>query len=89
MNIYYHIKQKINILKFWSEIFKMAIAPILVGALIYYLKTLFPINTLLEFLIGILFFAFLYIPCFWFFSMNKYEKNIIIQPLKRILKLRN
>lgn len=89
MNIYYHIKQKINILKFWAEIFKMAIAPIFVGALIYYLKTLFPINTLLEFLIGILFFAFLYIPCFWFFSMNKYEKNIIIQPLKRILKLRN
>lgn len=88
MNIYYHIKQKINILKFWKEIFKMALVPIAVGFFIYFIETIFPINTWYEYFTFIFIFIFLYTPCFWFFSLNNYEKKLLSTTFKKLLKFK-
>ena len=39
-----------------------------------------------ELLVSIIIFCAVYIPLFWIFSMNKYERNLLIAPIKKILR---
>ena len=84
MNIYYYKKQKIDIPYFWKEIAKMSIVPLILGVSVYYLSTLFIINTIMDLLLGIVLFSIVYIPLFWIFSMNKFEKDLFGSPLKKL-----
>lgn len=81
MNIYYYKKQNIDIPSFWKEIGKMSIIPALIGIGTYYLFNHFDIVSVLDFIIAIFVFTFIYYSCFWFFSMNKYEKELLKKPL--------
>lgn len=84
MNIYYYKKQKIDIPYFWKEIAKMSIVPLVLGMSAYYLSTLFVINTIMDLISGIVLFSIVYIPLFWIFSMNKFEKDLFGEPLKKL-----
>ena len=85
MNIYYSRKQALDIMAFWKEILKMAIIPIVTSiSAIFFLKS-HSINSWSELLIAIVVYAVIYIPLFWVFSMNKYERNLFLAPLSKIL----
>lgn len=86
MNIYYKSRQRIDICEFWREIGKMAICPIILTGLSYWLAERIDLNSWLS--IGIAGFAFciVYISAFFCFSMNKYEQETTLAPLRVIGK---
>lgn len=85
MNIYYYKRQKIDIPLFWIEILRMAIVPTIMTLIGYY--TIRELNIQSWWSIGasILVFLCIYMPCFYIFGMNKYEKDQIFLPINRIL----
>lgn len=85
MNIYYSIKQKINIAKFWREIFQMLIAPLILTSISFYIFNLFELSSIPILIAAICIFVIGYSLCMWCFSMNNYEKQLVVNPLRRIL----
>lgn len=86
MNIYYSQKQGLDIICFWKEICKMSIVPILLTITSTYILKSYNIDGWGELFVSIIVFCSIYIPLFWVFSMNKYEKNLIISPINKILR---
>jgi O-antigen/teichoic acid export membrane protein len=77
MNIYYQKRVDLDIISFWKEIIKMAIIPFILSLGSLYLLNNLIISNWISFIIGIICFSLLYIPLFWLFSMNKYEKDLV------------
>lgn len=77
MNYYYWKHQSIRIDQFWKEIFKLLIAPIIITGIFCYLKNFYLISNYKDLFLGIFLFCVVYCPAVYFFSMNKYEKNLI------------
>jgi len=89
MNIYYWKKVRIDIPRFWSEIATMSKTPLLVGGFSYFVVRFFSVSDLGGLLIGITLFSLVYIPLFWFFDMNSYERNLLREPFRKLfVKLR-
>lgn len=84
MNIYYHTQQHIEIGTFWKEIIKMVPIPLcltLFGlALSYYYDYSMPFT--LIFGIGI--YSIIYTILFFYLGMNKFEKKLLLNPLKKL-----
>lgn len=88
MNIYYHKKIGLDMLYFWKEILKFFPAVILsvgVGAMI---KIIIPAMSILLLVVDIALYSIAYIFFMWFIGMNESEKNILIVPLKKFLKIK-
>ena len=86
MNIYYHKKCNINIIVFWKNILKQFIGmiiPIAAGIVIYKYVNF---ATIYHMLIWIIVYTAIYCISVFAISMNSYERNLIIKPIKRILK---
>lgn len=77
MNIYYHKKVNIDILRFWTEIGKMAIVPFLFSVIGLYVFGKFEINSISLFVKYAIIFAILYILSIWKVGMNQYEKETV------------
>jgi O-antigen/teichoic acid export membrane protein len=86
MNIYYYQKQHIDIPKFWKEIGKMSVTPLILGATTFSILQFVDIGSVLRLTISIVLFSSVYIPLFWFFSMNNYERDLLYQPFKKIMQ---
>ena len=86
MNVYYQTKQRINIVHFWLEIVKMSIVPACLTIAAYYTLQQFAMDSVLKLCIGIFLYLLVYLPLFFALSMNSYERDLIMQPLKRLLK---
>lgn len=86
MNIYYFKKVNIDIPAFWREIGKMSVVPILIGIVGYVLLNYFRIESILTLFLGMVLFSMIYLPAFWHLSMNSYERNLFLKPLRRVLK---
>lgn len=86
MNIYYYKRQAIDIPKFWREIGKMSVTPILLGTGTFILLQYIQLNTVITLGSGIVVFAAVYLPLFWFTSMNQYERDLLEKPLVKVLK---
>ena len=84
MNIYYSKKQGINIGRFWKEILKMSIVPIVLTTASIFTISNYDINSWGELALAILIFGIVYIPLFWSFSMNKYERELVKAPIQKI-----
>ncbi len=83
LNIYYHKKQSIDMISFWKNILNMSMVPFVMVFVTYLFKKHIQINSILEFAMAIICFSIVYIPLFWKFSMNQYERNLIYNLLKR------
>ena len=88
MNIYYEKRIGLNIIGFWKEIIKMSIAPILISILSYQLLDYVIIDSYFDLIIAIVLFTVLYLPIFWFASMNQYEKDLFGGMLTKILRIK-
>ena len=91
MNIYYYKKQQIDILHFWREIIRMAIVPICVGVLGYWLSNFWSAKNFTILVTQIILFSCCYIPACWLGTLNHTERELFSKPLKilqkRIIKL--
>ena len=85
MNIYYQVRQKLDIVGFWKEIIKMSICPLAI-VLIFEFVTIAPPTNWTNFFLNAMLFSIIYIPLFFLFSMNKYERNLFLSPAKKLFR---
>lgn len=86
MNIYYSTVQKIDIPTFWKQISKLMIVPIFLLSIGLVSARFADYSDILILICGITCFTILYIVLTWYISMNSYEKNLIVAPVRRIRK---
>lgn len=84
MNIYYAKRQALDIGKFWHEIGRMAVVPLVLTALGLASWRFADYDRPLQLAAGIVLFAALYLPLFYKLSMNDYERNLVLAPVKKI-----
>ena len=82
MNIYYCKVLHINIIDFWRHIGKMSIVPIVLGGCFGGVVLFLEPNTVTKLIGEMLLFAACYLPLFWRFSLNSYEKGLVLEPLR-------
>lgn len=74
MNIYYKVVVKLDIIKFWKNIFHMSI-PIAIGMALGYILNLYLVEVnYLNFLIKTGIYTLVYALLLWFMALNSYEK---------------
>ena len=86
MNIYYHKKLGLDMVRFWKSIFKILpseIIPVLFG--VFVLKVV-NVETLWEFLLFGALYVIVFFASVWFLGMNSFEKKLIEEPVSRIFK---
>ena len=86
MNIYYHKKCNIDIVFFWKNIFRQSIGliiPIIAGITI---TMLVRIDSVPAFFVYVIIYTMIYGASMWFFGMNDYEKDLIRNPVRKILR---
>lgn len=86
MNIYYHKKVGLNIINFWKNILKIIPSFILPTIIGFLLTKFFVINSFYSLVIEIIIFSLCYIVSVYLLGMNQYEKNLILQPIGKIIK---
>ena len=86
MNIFYQKKIGINIIKFWKNILTMSIPMIFVIILAIILKTIVPINSVIVLVSQIVLYTLIYCLIVYKFSINKYEKQLILRPINKIIR---
>lgn len=85
LNIYYKVKQGIDIVRFWKEIWKMNIIPMIVSVVALFIMGQMEICSWAHFGIAIFLYSTIYIPLYYRFSMNKSEQTLIGDSVKKIL----
>lgn len=88
MNWYYWKKTGLNIKRFWKQTLQTFIIPLLLCVISIPISRLVNLYNVFYLLVSMLFFAFLVFLLQWHFVLNQYEKNLILNPLKK-LKLYN
>lgn len=86
MNIYYQKKQDIDILRFWREIGNMLVVPAIFTLLWMLLSYNIDFKNISLLVSGIIIFSILFIPLVWKFSMNDYERHLLVSPFQRLIQ---
>ena len=86
MNIFYQKKVGINIISFWKNILTMSIPMIFVIILAIILKTIVPINSVIVLVAQIVLYTLIYCLIVYRFSINEYEKQLILKPINKIIR---
>lgn len=84
INIYYRIKQKLDIYSFWKSVSKMWLPTLPILAISYIFNFIFNYSNIIQVLIGALIFSIIYIPVSYKYIFNEQERNLIITPLLSI-----
>jgi len=84
MNIYYAIRQHLDIVLFWKEIGRMMLIPFVLTLLGLLSQRYFNYTNIYILCIGIIVFCLIYTPLFYSLSMNDYERNLLKVPLLRL-----
>ena len=76
LNIYYYKLQRLDIPRFWKEIFKLMIVPFLLTLLGLYVLRYYRLDTISSLVMGIVVFGLVYVVAVYLMSMNAYEKAL-------------
>lgn len=85
MNIFYHKKCNINIIVFWKNIISLSKGIIIPLIFACVLRQVMNFNIIWQFGLGVCMYTCIYIISMWNIAMNKYEKELISNPLKKIM----
>lgn len=85
MNIYYYKITKLNIPLFWKNIISMSVIPIIMIMISLFIAQFSPFNSWFKLIIAIIIYTLIYSAGMYIFSMNAYERDVIRQPLQRVL----
>lgn len=86
LNIYYHRVQQLNIIKFWREIIKMNLCPILLTIAAVVFVGQMDILQWDKFLIAAAIFGAAYIALLFLFSMNASERKMMAAPVLNLIR---
>ena len=86
MNIYYYHKQHLDIPRFWMEIGRMTVSPLIISILSIFVLHYIHLDSWVGLLIGMLTFSIVYLFFCWRYSMSDYERELIGQPFRKFLK---
>lgn len=86
MNTYYAKVQKIDIKKFWMNIGQMAIVPLILTLVFYFIESKLTAASWRSMLLHIGLFSIIYLPLFYKVSMNEYEKGLVLSFINRSKK---
>lgn len=84
INCYYQKSCNVDVIAFWKSIMKMLkgiVVPALMGT---FIVVKIEINSFMELGFWIVSYSILYCLSVWFFSMNQYEKGLLLKPLEAI-----
>ena len=84
MSIYYARRQRLGITHFWMQILRMAVAPAVVVAAGLFAAGHVTVDTWPRLMLLTAAFLAVYLPAFWFFSMNTYERSQVLAPLAKL-----
>lgn len=87
MNIYYHYKIGIDMMRFWKSITSLSIPVLLTLFLGLCMNYIITISAVPYLIIKIIFISFTYFSLIWIFGLNRYEKNLILSLWMYIKKL--
>ena len=85
MNIYYKRVIHLDIPRFWREIGKMSLTPIILGLLGYFILSQIGINSIITFLLSVLIFSLIYLAAVWRTGMNDYERDLFKAPIIKLI----
>ena len=85
MNIYYKKRQFIDIVDFWRQILCMSIAPVMLTIASYLLVKQVEVDNIVILLIMMAVYVLIYCVVLWIFSMNKFEKKLFLEPVRKVL----
>ena len=88
MNVYYYRSCNIDVLFFWKNIGRMSIGmviPLMIG---FILRKYICVTNLSTFILCVLFYSLLYVLSVWCISMNRYEKELLISPVRALFRKR-
>lgn len=86
MNVFYQKNVGINIVKFWKNILRMSIPMVFVIILAIIIKIVVPINNDITLIAQILLYTLIYCFAVYKFSINDYEKQLILKPINKIFR---
>lgn len=84
MNIYYKKKIHIDIRRFWKEIGRMSIVPIFIVGFGLYVMSYLCIDNIKTFILSVIILTVVYVPLFYQFSLNMYERSLIVGFIKKV-----
>ena len=83
MNVYYHKRIGINMIRFWKNILVMTI-PVLVSLCLGIgMNYIIDFNKFVLIPIGILLYSLIYALLMWYFALNNYEKQLFLSMVSR------
>lgn len=86
INWYYHKKIGIDIPLFWKNILKMSPVMFIMGTVWWFILDGVVFTGWLMFLAYAMVYSVLYAVLAYFFMMNRYEKDLLVGPIKKIFK---
>ena len=86
MNIYYRVKQNIDIARFWRQIISITAFAIIITIISSVIVHKIMISNWLGLAFCILTFSAVYVLLCYRFGMNNYERNLIFGPVKRLFR---
>ena len=86
MNVYYHKRCNIDILTFWKNILRVSIGLIIPVAIGIGIRYWLDLTNIWFFILGVVLYTIVYCISMWFLGMNKYEKSLVLRPIKKILR---
>lgn len=89
MNVYYQKRCHLNIPRFWKNILRLSVGLVIPAVCGWAITRFHKFNTFPKLIVGIVLYTAIYCASMWFLAMNDYEKNLVREPVKRILKRLN
>lgn len=89
LNIIYYKKLKLNIPRYFKECqLKMLIPMLISGAIGYFIMKIYPVDSLILFIVKAGIWAVFHAGILWFTFLNKFEKDLILGYAKKLLRLK-
>lgn len=86
MNWFYKVKSGIEIERFWIEVGKSYIMPIIMCIVFCIISKYIDFYNLKLFFVGVIVYTSIYSLLLWKFTLNEYERNLFLIPLKKVYK---
>ena len=86
LNIYYDKEIRLDILLVWKEIIKMSFVPLIIIIIGGIVLRFIAVNTFTSFVVAGLALTVIFVPSFYFISMNKSERELFTKPIIQLVK---
>lgn len=80
MNIYYHHKQGLDIVRFWKEIAGMSWVPVMMCVCAWWILRWISLDNWMSWGTAVLIFVSVYFPLFFWLGMNESERRLLLHP---------